>query len=355
VKTSENGFKVRQDIEYIKVSPANVAPFSLPREVFDFNPDASVVMASFKNGEQERQIHCNIKLSSRELDLLRRMQKSAAKSNRSFMPSVSVMATRFLNRAEGNTDMALQKMQHGQDWRVSYFAKPLNDASVGEDLGTGCMYFTGRDAALRPALLIRLARIPEPWRRDPSNTFIRALIFCMEYFLRYLVLPGKVESLCAIIDFKDVSASSVPLHLLKEVYAVFHSNYPGRVKHFYQCNVPWSVSLALRAVTVVLTERQRQKVVLVNDVGELQRHFALHHLEVDLGGSREMLSSFWPFPLVSGPFTAGFSGGEKKGEAGLHMAVTQAGFRGHLWDPSLSETENEALDLSASAAELLRM
>merc|ERR1719226_351083 len=58
-----------------------------------------------------------------------------------------------------------------------------------------------------------------------------------------------------------------------------------------------------------MTERQRQKVVFVKNVSELRRHFALHQLESDLGGTREVATKFLPFPLLAGPFDAGHAGG----------------------------------------------
>ena len=76
-----------------------------------------------------------------------------------------------------------------------------------DDLKKGFLYFCGRDAGLRPALVMRPSRCPPGMACDQ---FGRLFVFCMEYFLRYMMIPGKVENIVVIVDLKDLSYSQLP-------------------------------------------------------------------------------------------------------------------------------------------------
>merc|ERR1719171_697240 len=103
------------------------------------------------------------------------------------------MATRFLSRARGDPKKAVKLMEATQAWRTDYFkAGPVEDSDeLIEDLGHGIVYFTGRDRALRPTIIVRANRIPQQWYKEKRiDKLIRVLIFCMEYMLRYMLVPG---------------------------------------------------------------------------------------------------------------------------------------------------------------------
>lgn len=74
----------------------------------------------------------------------------------------------------------------------------------------GFAYFVGRDRALRPALVFRAARVPQQWRKDfDIDRLLRVLIFCMEVLLRFMVVPGRVETSCLIVDLQDISVKDL--------------------------------------------------------------------------------------------------------------------------------------------------
>merc|ERR1719245_386100 len=104
----------------------------------------------------------------------------------------------------------------------------------------------------------------------------------MEYMLRYMVVPGRVENLCVIVDLKGLSLSQVSLSALSEVYKVMSYHYSGRVFRFYIANVPSALSMIAGTAKCLLTDRQKQKLVCLKDTQELKKYFALHQLEEDL-------------------------------------------------------------------------
>jgi len=351
-----NGFKAIPEIPSLECSEANIAPFTMPGEAFAFQPPPDAVVTHFKNGDSERKIHLNIELTGPELDRLNQMRQEAKTVGGEFYPSVASMATRFLSRARMDPKKAVKLMKATQEWRRDYFKNgPVSDAEIAEDIKHGIVYFTGRDCNLRPAIVIRAARIPQQWYKDRCvDRFIRMLIFCMEYFVRYMVVPGKIENLSVIVDLQGLGISQVPVGPLGEVYSVMSQHYIGRVYRFYCCNVSYMLSSIAGVVKGLLTDRQKQKLCMLDSVNELRKDFALHMLEEDLGGSRPGVTRFFPFPLEPGPFEAGHSAGPSRDAVPLaHEVLTVAGALGRLWDPKLSKQENRRLEYGPRAAEIL--
>lgn len=351
-----NGFKTIPEIPSFSIEEKHIAPFTLPTEALTFQPSKDAVVTAFKNGDSERKIHLNIELSESELDRLSQLRQEAKMdAEAAFYPSVTCMATRFLSRARGDPKKAIKLMKATQAWRQEYFgAGAISDASVMEDMKHGIVYFTGRDFAMRPAIVVRAHRIPQQWYKDKCvDRFIKMLIFCMEYFQRYMVVPGRIENLSVIVDLQGLGISQVPISALAEVYSVMSHHYMGRVYKFYVCNVSYVLSSIAGMVKALLTDRQKQKLTMLDSVNDLRQDFALHQLEQDLGGSREAFTTFFPFPLTPGPFEAGFSGGATEDAVeGGHVVLTHAGALGRLWDPKASAQENARLNYGPKAASI---
>jgi hypothetical protein len=263
------------------------------------------------------------------------------------------MATRFLSRARNDPKKAFKLMVETQRWRESYFRDgPVTDAEIEKDSRHGIVYFTGRDNKLRPAIVVRAERIPQQWYKEKRvDKLIRLIIFCMEYFLRYLVVPGRVENLSVITDMRGLGLAQVPLGALNEVHKVLGVHYIGRVFKFYLCNVSPSLWAIAGMVKAMLTDRQREKVTVLDNPIELRNDFSLHQLEDDLGGTRRKIevstseSRFLPFPLAAGPFEAGFKDGpDIHAVPNVHMSWSAHAAIGRLWNPKYDREENVALE-----------
>lgn len=351
------GFAAAVEPTPLIVSKENIAPFSLPAEALTYSPAPEVVIHSFKSGDRERKIYCNIELNETEREQLKRLQEETRSRGTCFMPSVAVMATRFLSRARGDTQRAAKLMQTTNGWRHDFFKeRPVCDEDVLEDLKHGIVYFCGRDRDLRPTIVVRGNRIPTQWYKERrTDRLIRVLIFCMEYMIRYMLVPGKVENNCLIVDLKGLTLAQVPLKALTEVYNVMSHHYIGRVFKFYICNLSRTLSAIAGMAKSILTDRQKQKLVFVDSLEELRREFALHHLEEDLGGTRPVLRQFFPFPLQAGPFEGGWSQGPEEGAVpNGHEVFTERGSRGRLWDERLNREENLLAEFSGEAPEFFR-
>mmetsp|Transcript_48009 Transcript_48009/g.112079 ORF Transcript_48009/g.112079 Transcript_48009/m.112079 type:complete len:478 (+) Transcript_48009:94-1527(+) len=355
--TSLNGFKTVAEIQSLVVEEENIAPYSMPQEVLSYAPQGQVVVHTFKNGDKERKIHCYSELEQKELQGLRTLRKLAADSQ--FFPSITSMATRYISRARGDEKKAFKLMEETQKWRREYFSKgPVTDKQVLEDMQHGIMYFTGRDRELRPTIIIRACRIPQKWYSEKKiDTVLRLLIFCMEYMLRYMVYPGKVENNNVIVDLRTLGVSQVPITALSDVYKIMSHHYMGRVYKFYICNMSWGLGTIAGAVKNILTDRQKQKLVFVDKIPDLLKDFAPHHLETDLGGTREIIKDrFFPFPLLPGPFQPGSSSGpDSSALPNAHDVLTPFGVIGRLMDNEVSDNPNSLPAIfTPKAAEIFR-
>lgn len=353
------GFCVFPEGDAVGVATENISPFSLPQDVLTFVPNAEAVTAHFRNGESERKIHCNTELLPEEQERLQSLQELSRQRGKPLLPSVAIAATRYLSRNRGNVRRAFREMLATQEWRLAYFqGGPITDASIMADLAHGITYFTGRDSSLRPALVIRPGRIPQAWLRDKraaADRVVRLLVFCMEYFLRYMAAPGRAEGGVVLLDLGGLTLAQVSLSSLTAVCTVMSNHYVNRIFRFYVLNVPPSISRVATVGLRLLTERQRQKLHFVRAFDELRKEFALHQLEEDLGGTRPVLTVFFPFPLQPGPFEAGYAGGpDQNAVPRVHEAITKAGLRGRLWDPALSAAENAELEYSEAAEGIFR-
>lgn len=353
----ENGFRVLPEIERIVVDPKNIADFTLPHEAITFEAGDSQIFARFKHGDFERMIHSNTPLLPQEQRGLTQMRELAEEANMAFYPSLAAAGTRFLNDARGDAKKALENMQTAQNWRTNYFRNgPIRDVDVAPDLGFGVVYFAGRDSCMRPVLVARPARSP----RHLSNSagvkrLIKGLIFMVEYFNRYMAIPGRVENMVILVDLRGLSISQIPLSSLHEVAHVLTQQHASRVWKFYICNMSMVLRGLSTLVQAVMTDRQKKKIVFVKSFEALRQDIAPHQLEEDLGGTRPILKTFYPFPLLPGPFEIdSVQTSEDVAVRGCHALLSAAGARGRQWDPSLSVEENTTLDYSASAVDILR-
>lgn len=348
-----NGFRTRPSVDLIRVDERNIHPFALPLEALTYEPPAEQAFAIFPNGDSERMVHCSTALGEQELVQLSELRALADRDGLAFSPSISVAATRFIGDARGDLPLALEKMCKSQAWRENFLASiggPITDADMAEDLAHGVIYFGGRDFAMRPTLFVRPSRAPKHYRTDQgAKRLTKVLIFCLEYFLRYLALPGRIENVCVVVDLKDAGYMSIGC--LLELAQVLSQQHAARVWRFYICNMNWLMNIVSNLAQAAMTDRQIAKIKFLPDHSVLQQDFALHQLEKDFGGTREKITSFFPFPMQPGPFEGGCrTGADANAVQGVHKVFTAEGACGRLWLPALSLEENTRLEFSDDAA-----
>merc|ERR1711933_131363 len=105
---------------------------------------------------------------------------------------------------------------------------------------------------------------------------VRLLVFCIEYMMKYMLLPGRVEGGVVIADMSGLSTTQLPFGPISSILTVMASHYVNRIFKFYAINLPTALKMAAQLGMRFLTPRQRQKLHIVKDVEELKNEFALH-------------------------------------------------------------------------------
>jgi hypothetical protein len=356
-----NGFLMKEEPETLDCLEANIAPYTLPEQALRYRPPPELIVFTFKNGDRERKIHCNTQLEAAELESLKQLQQEAAKSDAIFYPTVTSFATRYLSRTHGDVPKALKMLRDTQQWREEYFKQfrngRINDQDLLEDFSHGIVYFCGRDKDLRPLLVLRPYRTPQKWYKEKAlHRMINLLVFCMEYFMRYMIVPGQVENLSLLVDMKGMGLSQIPISALVEINKVMSNHYQGRVFAFYIMNMHWMLEAIAGAAKALLTDRQKQKLRFIEKVSELYKDMSPWQTELDLSGKREAITQFFPFPIEAGPYEIGGTTPDRDALKCVHKVLTRRGAQGSLWDPSLTRERNTRISWSKDeeATEILK-
>jgi len=334
----------------LSVDEKNISDFSMPQELLSFKPASSIAVQQFSNGDQERNIHCNVALSEEELQRLQEVRKLALSKDVVLHPAIAAQTTRFLSLSKGDASRALDLMMQAQQTRASYFKAPISDAEIIDDLNLGFLYVTGRDPNLRPIMVLRASRIPKAWvQENDADRLLRVVLFQLEYLCRYMFYPGRAENIVIIVDFKGMYATQLPLQMMGSIQKVLTYLYPCRTAQSFCCNLPLSLRMVFHTAKALLTARQQARLMLV-EPADLGKMFAGSQLEEDLGGKRPVMQTFFPYQLNPGPFHVDGDADAGQSEAPrVHEAFTQQGLYGKMWDPRLDAEGNSYVETTPAA------
>eukprot|EP00930_Biecheleria_cincta_P024384 TRINITY_DN17459_c0_g1_i1.p1 TRINITY_DN17459_c0_g1~~TRINITY_DN17459_c0_g1_i1.p1 ORF type:complete len:515 (-),score=63.27 TRINITY_DN17459_c0_g1_i1:284-1828(-) len=305
----------------------------LPAEVVLFEPSPGEVHRGGKPGN--RLIVLNTQLTEFEQNQLENLHTALANETQITEQGVSILplyvrlhALRILQQAKWNVDKALKVIQSHLEMRVNRL--PIDESSVIQDLKSGMMYWHGRDRACRPLLIWRIGMIPN-YGVDQAT---RLILFILEFAVRYLLVPGRVESWVLIVDLTGVGLSTASSHarsmlgnitrLLEEVYC--GRNFCTKIFH-----MPWVVRAIVNSL---IPEDKKSKVEFVadRDIAAVMRGlFEPHQLEEQYGGTAPNVKNGEAYPYRFFANCTGKSSGES-GERSLHGLVDRSFHEGHSWD-----------------------
>lgn len=276
--------------------------FCFPGELFFHIPQECDLVVQFKSGDSERKIHLNTSLTPQEIAEVKEMRQRLIERGVKLDKFLHMSLTRYISRARGDIDRAIELILTTQQWRKDYFKQPLRswDSELKRGLMKGVMYFCGRDKSMRPLMVVAAKRAPASWYKKP-DFFIKLLIFHMEYLSRHFLVPGVVETLNVLIDLRGIDIWTFPISKLGQVYKVLSNHYLGRVQHFYILNAPRFLGAIMRFITKLLTDRQQQKLVFCADTEPLTKAHMPSQLEHHYGGTRLKIHTF-PYSFAPGPF-----------------------------------------------------
>mmetsp|Transcript_60263 Transcript_60263/g.130078 ORF Transcript_60263/g.130078 Transcript_60263/m.130078 type:complete len:547 (-) Transcript_60263:233-1873(-) len=323
-----------------------LSSFVFPQELLSFVPRDGDLKQHFKGGDWERKIYCNTALDDQELVKIEEFRQYQ-KDQKLFLPrSMEARILRYISHTRGDIVKAATAMQETSAWREEFFKKSLSDSDpeLLEALQLGFITFLGRDDGLRPVMFLNVKVATAHPNVFTPDRCLKLIAFCMEFALRFLFLPGRVESQVVVIDLKDVSMYGFPTSALKPVISLLGKHYVGRLYQMYVVNAPYLVTGLYSVVKPMLSDRQQNKIIFVSNPKTLfPTLMALHHLYEAYGGTRkEKVGHAYPFEFLPGPFTAGHSGGPNpQATPECHLALSRETIIGTLRERSMTDADVE--------------
>ncbi|PPS92809.1 Sec14 domain containing protein [Cryptosporidium hominis] len=305
--------KLAEGYEYSPlIITEKISEYTMPSEILLYNPTEDDIFTKFHAGSSNefkiRQIFLHVDLLEQEEEMLIEFDNFLTKNCiklPEFMKPLILRVLMFNKRRHPNTyiQRSMNHLISMFKWRVSTY--PLSDmeSTLREDLESGIIYWHGRDYCLRPILTIRLSKVNKHF---PLERFIRLIVFCMEWGMRYLMCPGKVETCLALIDVKGVSLTSFPISTMSEISSLLTNQYSFRLYRMFILHDSLFIQTVWSLMKQFLTDLQQHKIVLSRNEIKTQLFKTVHPNQVEehFGGlQRNKTFPFYPFIFPSGPFS----------------------------------------------------
>eukprot|EP00397_Hematodinium_sp_SG-2012_P031422 GEMP01033356.1.p1 GENE.GEMP01033356.1~~GEMP01033356.1.p1 ORF type:complete len:308 (+),score=39.27 GEMP01033356.1:233-1156(+) len=284
-------------------------PYCIPFELLTWQPQPSDIKTVFKNGDYERKIHLNIEVDPGERELIKEVRRLQRETQVPLRRTMEARILRHISHARGDSRKALESLISTQEWRRNFFTPRMTDRmdSMGQYLTKGFAYFCGRDSGHRPLLFVKpIVAFLEGWDLPICE---KMFAFCLEFALRYLFLPGKVETVVVVLDVGGCSTWQLRGEELRSVAAMLSKLYVGRLYQLMVVNAPMFVAGLWTLAKNFISDRQQAKTVFCKHMKDVcAGRCAKHQVEVQYGGSIPKLTTFYPFTLPPAPFTADYAG-----------------------------------------------
>ncbi|KAH8585039.1 sec14 domain containing [Cryptosporidium sp. chipmunk genotype I] len=305
--------KLAEEYEYSPlIVTEKISEYTMPSEILLYNPTEDDIFTKFHVGSSNefkiRQIFLHVDLLEHEEKMLIEFDNFLTENCiklPEFMKPLILRVLMFNKRRHPNTYIP-RSMNHliaMFKWRVSTY--PLSDmeSNLREDLESGMIYWHGRDYCLRPILTIRLSKVNKHF---PLERFIRLIVFCMEWGMRYLMCPGKVETCLALIDMKGVSLTSFPISTMSEISSLLTNQYSFRLYRMFILHDSLFIQTVWSLMKQFLTDLQQHKIILSRNEIKTQLFKTVHPNQVEehFGGLQNNRTfPFYPFVFPPGPFS----------------------------------------------------
>lgn len=221
--------------------------------------------------------------------------------------------SRILQQCKYKPDAAMKLWPQLFEERVAKLPIKYEDVRAG--LAYGFVYFHGRDTRCRPLLTIRMGRA-EPFMGEP-DLIKKVFLYSMEFAVRYLLVPGRVENWSVLIDCAGVEKIDSMWQAKGFAQAIATSLgkvYSGRMAWTKIFNFPKSFGFkALKYFVegIISAMGKSDKVAIVsskNVLEELRGQVELGQLEKSFGGTAPDLEPAETFPFRMFDSPEGYTG-----------------------------------------------
>ncbi len=267
----------------------------IPPEVFTTETTSTDIFISLEGKGSQRVIFTDVPLMPEEEEHLKNFRKYFSDQNKTFPSWVDDKDRLVLRFLQGNGfDYAktMKSLDEHLEWRLNNL--PVESEEIEELAKTGLIYFFGRDKRFRPVLHIPVKKLADA--NIPNETLGKLAIYMMEFALKNLMVPGKVESMVVVVDMTGVSTLGIPVTALKTIGQMLQNNYRARLYKQYVLNTPFLVKGVWAVAKGFLEEFTVAKFnILGSDYTELYKQIDKSQLENKMGGlCNDIAEDFFP-------------------------------------------------------------
>jgi len=142
----------------------------------------------------------------------------------------------------------------------------------------------------QPLLLNEIVPKPE------EGSVLNSLMFMMMYMKKHAFYRGKVENMLVVVDLGKAGPMSLPIGLMKPLKEVLSTLFKCHAARIILLGAHWTFSAAWKAISIVLDEAQKQKIVMCSnyDCPQLREMVSADQLLQKFGGTAKQPESWWP-------------------------------------------------------------
>jgi hypothetical protein len=215
---------------------------------------------------------------------------------------------RFLQSCEYDIDKCYLWLLNNFEFRQSVM--PMNNLNILynkktiEILSLGFIYFSGRDNRFRPNIIIKPNILKKNLKRFTLEEWRNAIIFLVEYCVRYMLIPGKVENWNIILDLKDFSLYNLPQDM-KTLCIIFQKHYKCRLYRLFFMNMSTFGSILYRLIPTFLGSQFEKKVIVIDEPSDLFNYINRSQIERHYGGYCKEIECYFPPHELSNEYFVG--------------------------------------------------
>lgn len=286
---------------FIEIPSSHVSPFAIDESVLLYEPALDDIVGE---NEHSRVIFNNVAITQEEgehvekfLEYLLEKSPIAEKSSKDETSEIIYLMQseflRFLYSAKFDYKEAASLTLENYRFRLSDLLPATTDG-IEDELRNGYLYWFGRDKKFRPTLIADIFKLQD----IPVEKILKLVVFCFEFFLRYLHVGGRAENYNVIIDCCNKGVVEVPIQMIIKLTEVMHSKYRGRLNKIYLINTPGLINVIMKTLSNVLPKSTFEKMVILKkdfkDV--LLTLYNPNQLQNKFGGSSsDLTENFYPF------------------------------------------------------------
>ena len=188
---------------------------------------------------------------------------------------------RLLQASEYDIKKTYTTISENIQW-LNSIPKTINDKIITL-LNFGFMYVYGRDHHFRPVIVVSIKNVKTAISKKYSFDDINeAIIYLMNYIIKYILIPGQIENWIVFVDFEDVGISDIGE--FKKILSTL-SKQRGRVFKNYFVNISGFIKISVNAAVKMFSSVSRKLVILShNDLKKAQELISPENLEKKYGG-----------------------------------------------------------------------